>query len=112
MSRPGAIPLSTTLDTIGPLARSVEDCALVFRMIAGEAKLLASRQVSGLRMAFPKGGMLERSASISGVRARLDLVSQAGANLADIDAAPLAEFQALNPNATIQAAEAMAWHGT
>jgi hypothetical protein len=40
------------------------------------------------------------------------LLSQAGANLADIDAAPLAEFQALNPNATIQAAEAMAWHGT
>src|SRR6516162_6729732 len=34
--REGAIPLSITLDAIGPLARSVEDCALVFGVVAGE----------------------------------------------------------------------------
>lgn len=35
VSRHGAMPRSWSLDTIGPLARSVEDCAMVFSVIAG-----------------------------------------------------------------------------
>lgn len=35
VSRHGAMPLSHSLDTIGPLARSAEDCALIFSTIAG-----------------------------------------------------------------------------
>ena len=35
VSRHGAFPLSWTMDCIGPLARSVEDCALIMRVIAG-----------------------------------------------------------------------------
>ena len=35
VSRHGAMPRSWSLDTVGPLARSVEDCALVFSAIAG-----------------------------------------------------------------------------
>jgi len=35
VSRHGAMPLSHSLDTIGPLARSAEDCALLFAAIAG-----------------------------------------------------------------------------
>jgi len=35
VSRAGAMPLSQSLDTIGVLARSVADCALVFGTIAG-----------------------------------------------------------------------------
>ncbi len=35
VSRHGAMPLSHSLDTIGPLARSAEDCALLFSAIAG-----------------------------------------------------------------------------
>jgi aspartyl-tRNA(Asn)/glutamyl-tRNA(Gln) amidotransferase subunit A len=35
VSRHGAMPLSHSLDTIGPLARSAEDCALLLREIAG-----------------------------------------------------------------------------
>jgi aspartyl-tRNA(Asn)/glutamyl-tRNA(Gln) amidotransferase subunit A len=35
VSRHGAMPLSFSLDTIGPLARSAEDCALIFQAIAG-----------------------------------------------------------------------------
>lgn len=36
VSRFGAMPLSQSLDTIGPLARTAEDCALLMEMIAGE----------------------------------------------------------------------------
>jgi aspartyl-tRNA(Asn)/glutamyl-tRNA(Gln) amidotransferase subunit A len=35
VSRHGAMPLSHSLDTVGPLARSAEDCALLFQAIAG-----------------------------------------------------------------------------
>ena len=35
VSRYGAVPRSWSLDTVGPLTRSVEDCALLFAAIAG-----------------------------------------------------------------------------
>jgi len=35
VSRHGAMPLSFSLDTVGPLARTVEDCALILGAIAG-----------------------------------------------------------------------------
>jgi aspartyl-tRNA(Asn)/glutamyl-tRNA(Gln) amidotransferase subunit A len=35
VSRANAMPLSFTLDTVGPLARSAEDCALIAAVIAG-----------------------------------------------------------------------------
>jgi aspartyl-tRNA(Asn)/glutamyl-tRNA(Gln) amidotransferase subunit A len=46
VSRHGAMPLSASLDTIGPLARSAEDCALLLGVIAGFDPLdpLSSRE--------------------------------------------------------------------
>jgi aspartyl-tRNA(Asn)/glutamyl-tRNA(Gln) amidotransferase subunit A len=35
VSRAGAMPLSQSLDTVGPLARTVEDCALLLGLMAG-----------------------------------------------------------------------------
>ena len=35
VSRAGAMPLSQSLDTVGPLARTVEDCALIAGLMAG-----------------------------------------------------------------------------
>src|SRR4029079_16947171 len=35
VSRAGAMPLSQSLDTVGPLARTAEDCALLLALIAG-----------------------------------------------------------------------------
>jgi aspartyl-tRNA(Asn)/glutamyl-tRNA(Gln) amidotransferase subunit A len=35
VSRAGAMPLSHSLDTVGPLARSAEDCALLMSLMAG-----------------------------------------------------------------------------
>jgi aspartyl-tRNA(Asn)/glutamyl-tRNA(Gln) amidotransferase subunit A len=36
VSRAGAMPLSQSLDTVGPLARSAEDCALLLGLMVGE----------------------------------------------------------------------------
>src|ERR1700716_1588872 len=35
ISRAGAMPLSQSLDTVGPMARTVEDCALLLGLMAG-----------------------------------------------------------------------------
>ena len=49
VSRHGAMPLSHSLDSIGPLARSAEDCALILAAIAGfdPKDPLSSREPAG-----------------------------------------------------------------
>jgi aspartyl-tRNA(Asn)/glutamyl-tRNA(Gln) amidotransferase subunit A len=39
VSRANAMPLSFSLDTVGPLARTAEDCALIMELIAGPDRL-------------------------------------------------------------------------
>ena len=67
ISRAGAMPLSWSLDTVGPLARSVEDCALLVGLMAGADPedptasalpvpdyMAAARQsIKGLRIGVP-----------------------------------------------------------
>lgn len=111
--REGAIPLSRTLDTVGPLARSIEDCALVFGVIAGEGvRQTDGFDLTSLRLAIPKGGMLEGlDPEVASAFTRIcNMASRAGAKILEIDVPPLDVFQTLNPNATIQAVESMAWH--
>jgi aspartyl-tRNA(Asn)/glutamyl-tRNA(Gln) amidotransferase subunit A len=57
----GAFPLSKTLDSVGPIARSVADCAKADAIMAGEefAPLEASTLV-GVRFGLPEGLLLER----------------------------------------------------
>jgi aspartyl-tRNA(Asn)/glutamyl-tRNA(Gln) amidotransferase subunit A len=56
----GAFPLSYTLDSIGPLARTVQECAYADAVMAGEepAPLLA-RAMAGLRIGVPTGLLFE-----------------------------------------------------
>src|SRR5262249_31354174 len=52
----GAFPLSYTLDSIGPLARSVADCARADAAMAGEEPLpLEPAPPAGLRLRIPQG---------------------------------------------------------
>ena len=69
VSRAGAMPLSWTLDSMGPLTRSVEDAALVFEAIAGpdaadpvtlnqplvDVVRGLKRDVKGMRVGFVRG---------------------------------------------------------
>jgi aspartyl-tRNA(Asn)/glutamyl-tRNA(Gln) amidotransferase subunit A len=50
----GVIPLSTTLDCVGPLARSVEDAALVFDAILEQRKEKASRGKGKFSLGIPQ----------------------------------------------------------
>src|SRR5260221_10743644 len=56
----GAFPLSTTLDSVGPLAPTAACCATVFQVLAGEPpRPLAAAGFPGLRLGVPKNHMLQ-----------------------------------------------------
>jgi aspartyl-tRNA(Asn)/glutamyl-tRNA(Gln) amidotransferase subunit A len=56
----GAFPLSPSLDSIGPFARSVACCAAIDTTLAGEPEhRLADLSVAGLRLCIPKNYLLD-----------------------------------------------------
>ena len=56
----GAYPLSHTLDSIGPLARTVAQCAAADAVMAGEAAdPVPAAPLSGLRVGIPRGKLLD-----------------------------------------------------
>jgi aspartyl-tRNA(Asn)/glutamyl-tRNA(Gln) amidotransferase subunit A len=56
----GAFPLSPSLDSIGPLARSVSDCAVADSIMAGEAVGLPEPvSLNGLRIGVPRSQLLD-----------------------------------------------------
>jgi aspartyl-tRNA(Asn)/glutamyl-tRNA(Gln) amidotransferase subunit A len=57
----GAFPLSTTLDSVGPIGRSVADCAMADAVMAGEDILpLEPIALAGLRFGVAEGLPLDR----------------------------------------------------
>jgi aspartyl-tRNA(Asn)/glutamyl-tRNA(Gln) amidotransferase subunit A len=76
--REGALPLSTTLDSIGPLARTVACCATIDAILAGqEPTPLAAPNPAGLRFLFPENTVLDgmdapTEAAIDAAMRRLD----------------------------------------
>jgi aspartyl-tRNA(Asn)/glutamyl-tRNA(Gln) amidotransferase subunit A len=55
----GAFPLSFTFDSIGPLARTVADCATADAVMAGDDPLpLEPAPAAGLRLGIPQGVLL------------------------------------------------------
>jgi aspartyl-tRNA(Asn)/glutamyl-tRNA(Gln) amidotransferase subunit A len=58
--REGAFPLSYTLDSVGPLANSVECCAAYDAVLAGEPQAaLPDLPVKGLRVLLPRSSALQ-----------------------------------------------------
>src|SRR5216684_1703228 len=109
----GAFPLSTSLDSIGPLAASVECCATLDAVLAGEpAGDLAPLPLAGLRMAVPQTLVLEgvEPAVARAFAAALAALRKAGARIVDIPLRELAELQQINAKGGLAAAESYAIH--
>ena len=108
VSNRGVVPVSWTFDTVGPVARSVEDCALLLEVIAGHDPLDPStaavpvprytpslaRDISGLRVgvvsALFAGAIDARIAAAA--TAAVDELERAGARLVDVDIPFLGEL--------------------
>lgn len=113
VSRAGAVPLSTTLDTVGPLARSVECCALLDAVLTG-TPLEAPEPfpVAGMRLLAPTSVVLDDLDShvAACLDRALDRLSRAGAAISRAPLTELARIPELNANGGFSAPEAYEWH--
>lgn len=111
--RDGAVPLSWTLDAIGPLAASTACCAIMDAVMAGEEPVPpAPLPLAGLRIGIPRQLVLEEmDATVAAAfeRARRALET-AGALVADIDLPQLALLPEVNAKGGFSPPEAFAWH--
>lgn len=111
----GILPLATSLDSAGPLANSVADCALIDALMAGEPdpRPIAKRPMAGLRLGLPRGTFLTDGldGTVGAVFGRtLTRLSAAGARIIEFDLPELAELPAVNAAGGFAASEAFAWH--
>ena len=113
VSRDGAVPLSTTLDSVGPLARSVECCAILDAILAGGAPEAGEAfPLAGLRLGVPDcyvtDGMDETVAAA--FERALSALSAAGATVSTLALGMLKEIPVINAKGGLVGAEAYAWH--
>ena len=86
-SHAGVVPISSTLDTVGPIARSVADCALLDAVVCNESLALYPAQLDGLRIGVPRSLLwenLEPSVAAAG-EAVLNRMRDAGVTLVECD---------------------------
>ena len=103
----GVVPLCERFDTIGPLAHSVEDCALLLAAMQGEAPVsLEGADLSGARLAVLETVALEdlRDRPAQGFDDACQRLARAGARLERLQAPEVAEAMGLA--ATLFTAEA------
>jgi aspartyl-tRNA(Asn)/glutamyl-tRNA(Gln) amidotransferase subunit A len=112
----GVIPLSTTLDSIGPLANSVACCAITDAVMAGEPTELVSTPapvpVGGMRLGVLQGVVMEELAPevANAFADACAALSRAGAYVVDLPLAELDEIPAINAGGGFAPIEAYAWH--
>lgn len=110
----GTLPLSFTLDSLGPLARSVACCALLDAVMAGEEGWTPAPlpPVAGLRLGVLGGYVAEGwDATVGAAFERaLSRLSAAGARIERLEVPELADIPAANAAGGFAASEAFAWH--
>jgi len=124
VSKRGVLPLSWSLDHVGPMTRTVEDAAIVLQAIAGRDPGDAStsdepvpdyaqalrEDVRGLRIGLPRQFFFENvdPEVESAVRAAVSLLAEAGAVVTEVDVPLVSEMP--GGVTAIMLPEALAYH--
>ena len=109
----GAVPLSTSLDSIGPLARSVSCCALLDALMAGdEPGPLLPRALESVRFLVPTTAVLDGmdDTVAAAFERALRTLREAGAVLVEASVPEFGEIGALYARGSLPGAESYAWH--
>ncbi|RUV34463.1 amidase [Mesorhizobium sp. M7A.F.Ca.MR.148.00.0.0] len=111
----GVFPLSATLDSIGPLARTVAQCAAADAVMAGEVlpTALAPIALAGLRIGIPRGVLFEETEGevATAFDRCLGKIEQTGARIADLSIDDLlADLRATTKRGSIAAMEGAEVH--
>ena len=109
----GVFPLSATLDTVGPLANSVQCCSIVDALMAGDRSgAVSPRDPHSLRFGILQHVALDAMAPevATAFDAAVQVLGKAGVQLAEVGFPELAELPSINSRGGISACEAMDVH--
>ncbi|WP_024508737.1 amidase [Bradyrhizobium sp. ARR65] len=109
----GGVPLSFSLDSYGPLARSVGCCAILDAVLADEPVTpLRQRPIKGVRLAVPTTIVLdELDEPVAQTFDRvLSTLSRLGAEIEHIEVPEFLDAGPINSKGGFAAAESYAWH--
>jgi aspartyl-tRNA(Asn)/glutamyl-tRNA(Gln) amidotransferase subunit A len=109
----GALPLSSTLDSVGSLAPTVACCARIDAVLAGVTEQpIRAAEVRSLRIAVLQGYVLDGlDGHVAGAfSSALALLSRAGARLDEVTFSSLDKIPIANRKGGFAAAEAYPWH--
>lgn len=110
----GAVPLSTSLDTVCALTTSVRDAIAVHEVLSARGVRLAGRPLSSFRLAVARTQMqddLDQTVGDAFERS-LKVLRQAGARIEEVSLLEIGELAAINASGGLSAAESFAWHRT
>jgi len=108
----GALPLSTTLDTVCAMTRTVRDAILAHEILAARQVGRSELPLAAYRLAVPRSTMLDGldatvgrafERALAGLRA-------AGARIEEIALAEIRELAGIQATGGFSAAESYAWH--
>ncbi len=109
----GGVPLSFTLDSFGPLANTVNCCAVLDAVLADEpVRPLQPRPIKGMRLAVPTTvalDELEDEVARTFERA-LETLSRQGALIERIEVPEFLDVGVMNAKGGFAASESYAWH--
>ena len=108
----GALPLSTSLDTVCALTRSVCDAVLAHEVLAARTVTLAHKPLAMRRLAIVRTQMQDTldSTVAQAFERTLRLLRQAGAQIEEIALEEINDLAAINATGGLSAAESYAWH--
>ena len=108
----GAVPLSTTLDTVSAITRSVRDAILLHEVLAERRVAVEHRELREWRLAVPRTLMLDDlDPTVAAAFDRsLAALSRAGATIESIELPLLGEVAAITAQGGFAPVEAWAFH--
>ena len=109
----GGVPLSFTLDSFGPLARTAQCCAVLDAVLANEpVRPLQPRPIKGMRLAVPTTVALdELDDEVARTFERaLATLSRQGALIERIEVPEFLDVGVMNTKGGFAAVESYAWH--
>lgn len=108
----GAVPLSTSLDSAGPLARSVACCAAMDAVLSGETLDTRAADLRGLRLYVTRDFVADgvEAEVAQAFEATLAKLSAQGAQIVEFAFPELRRLPEINAGGGLTAAEAWTWH--
>ncbi len=108
----GAVPLSTTLDTVCALTRSVRDAIVAHEILAARRVTRSPAPLAGWRLAVPTGIFLEGldPAVALAFERSLETLRRAGAHIQPLALPEVTDLAPIQATGGFSAAESYAWH--